>query len=242
MTLRDRVEAALADPVTGPALVTELRALLHQYSPQRAQPVDHVQWVPLEQVTPNDYNPNHVAQIEMGLLYTSIAHDGYTQPCVTVWDPAHDQWVIVDGFHRYYVMKTRKDIYDACHGLLPIVELKKDMNDRMASTVRHNRARGKHSVQGMSSMVFAMLENHWSDAAICHELGMDAEELLRLKHITGFSKLFADVEYQKAWVTEQQLRLARQVQEAGGGASSPAAVSPPRRRRAPKPSRPSVPP
>jgi ParB-like chromosome segregation protein Spo0J len=177
------------------------------------QPVDHVQWVPIEQVTPNDYNPNTVARIEMGLLYTSIQHDGYTQPIVTVWDATHDRYCIVDGFHRYYVMKTHADIYAACQGQLPIVTLEKSINDRMASTVRHNRARGKHTVQGMSQMVFTMLDHGWSDTEICQELGMDAEELVRLKHVTGFSKLFADVEYQRAWMTMNQLRLAQKYQQ-----------------------------
>jgi len=241
--LLDAVREALATAPDARTLVAALRTILHEHAPQRAQPVDYVQWVPIERVSPNTYNPNHVAQIEMELLYTSIAHDGYTQPVVTIWDPAQDKWVIVDGFHRYYVMKTRKDIYDACHGLLPIVELKKTINDRMASTVRHNRARGKHSVQGMSSMVLTMLENGWGDGEICHELGMNAEELLRLKHITGFSKLFADVEYQQAWMTMNQVRLARQYQgqQAGGEPSSPVPPSAPRRQPA-KPSRPSGPP
>jgi ParB-like chromosome segregation protein Spo0J len=174
------------------------------------QPVSHVQWVPLDKVSPNDYNPNTVARIEMGLLCTSIRHDGYTQPIVTVYDPDADKYVIVDGFHRYFVMKTNKDVYDACEGMLPVVVLNKGMNDRMASTIRHNRARGKHTVQGMSAMVFDLLQNGWSDEEICNELGMGPEEILRLKHITGFSKLFADVEYQRSWVTDRQIRIKKE--------------------------------
>jgi hypothetical protein len=198
------------------AAVQELRELLHSLSPQASQPVDLVRWVPLEMVTPNDYNPNSVAKIEMRLLYTSIHHDGYTQPCVTIWDAERHLYVIVDGFHRYYVMKVNRDIYDACGGMLPIVVIDKDINDRMASTIRHNRARGKHSVQGMSSMVFAMLEHGWEDAEICNELGMGPEELLRLKHITGFSKLFKDTEYRKAWMTERQIRIAKAYRDEHG--------------------------
>lgn len=192
-----------------------LRDYLHQLSPHRAQPIDLVRWVPLEMVVSNDYNPNSVARVEMRLLYTSIQHDNYTQPVVTVWDDRKGKWVIVDGFHRYYVMKSNKDIYDRCQGLLPIVVIDKPINDRMASTVRHNRARGKHSVAGMSGMVFQLLENGWSDAEICNELGMSPEELLRLKHITGFSKLYADQEYRKAWVTERQIRIAKEYREKG---------------------------
>jgi ParB-like chromosome segregation protein Spo0J len=192
------------------ALIAEIRQLLHEYSPQKTQPVDLVRWVPIDKVCANDYNPNRVAQVEMRLLYTSIRHDGYTQPVVTVYDKTQDRYIIVDGFHRYYVMKTHKDIYDSCHGLLPVVVIDKPINDRMASTVRHSRARGKHSVQGMSNLVFHMLENGWKDEDICNELGMGPEELLRLKHITGFSKLFQDLEYQKSWVTERQVRIRKE--------------------------------
>jgi ParB-like chromosome segregation protein Spo0J len=122
-------------------------------------------------------------------------------------------YVIVDGFHRYFVMKTHRDIYDACGGCLPVVLIDKGINDRMASTVRHNRARGKHSVQGMSSLVFSMLENGWQDAEICNEIGMGPEELLRLKHITGFSKLFADTKYQRSQVTQRQVRISKEYRE-----------------------------
>lgn len=165
--------------------------------------------VPIDKVQANDYNPNSVARVEMNLLYSSIAHDGYTQPIVTVYDVDNDKYVIVDGFHRYFTAKSNKDILERNLGTIPVVVLAKGMNDRMASTVRHNRARGKHSVTGMSNMVFKMLENGWADADICKELGMEAEELIRLKHITGFSKLFADIEYRKAWVTKQQILVAK---------------------------------
>lgn len=188
--------------------IEKIRALLHELSPQRAMPVDFVRWIPLEMVTPNEYNPNSVAREEMRLLYISIASDGYTQPTVVIWNAERKLFEIVDGFHRYYVMKTNKDIYQRTGGRLPCVVIEKDINDRMASTVRHNRARGKHSVQGMSHLVFQMLENGWEDAEICNQLGMNAEELLRLKHITGFSKLFENVEYRRAWMTQRQIRIA----------------------------------
>ena len=174
------------------------------------QPVDNVQWVPVEKVLANDYNPNTVAKNEMKLLYLSIKNDGYTQPVVTIYDKEQDKYVIVDGFHRYLVMKTYKEIFDRTDGLLPIVVIDKDINDRMASTVRHNRARGKHSVDGMGSMVFNMLDQGWEDAQICKELGMEVEELIRLKHVTGFSKLFEDVEYKKAWKTRKQIQIQRE--------------------------------
>ena len=188
--------------------VADLRKFIHQeLSVVNSQPIDNVLWVPIDKVQPNDYNPNSVAKIEMRLLYTSILHDGYTQPTVTIYDKEKDKYVIVDGFHRYFTCKNNKDIFDRNNGMLPIVVIDKDINDRMASTVRHNRARGKHSVNGMSNMVFKMLENGWSDEAICNELGMEPEEILKLKHITGFSKLFADIEYRKAWETKNQIQL-----------------------------------
>lgn len=187
----------------------EIREQLHVISPLNSQPVDRIRWVPIEQVEPNDYNPNSVAKIELGLLYTSILHDGYTQPVVTIWDQASQKYIIVDGFHRYFTCLNNQDIRNRNHGMLPIVVLEKPINDRMASTVRHNRARGKHSIDGMSNMVFSMLENGWSEAEICAELGMEAEEVLRLKHITGFSKLFENAQYKKAWESKMQLKLRK---------------------------------
>jgi ParB-like chromosome segregation protein Spo0J len=223
-----------------------LRELLHSLAPTAAMPVDFVRWVPIELVTPNDYNPNHVAKVEMTLLLRSIQHDGYTQPVVTVWNPDRrgictrclprdypDQnypscqlchgtdeirgmFEIVDGFHRYFCARSNDELRTRLAGLLPIVVIEKGLNDRMASTVRHNRARGKHSVTGMANMVFAMLERGWGDAEICNELGMEPEELLRLKHITGFSKLFADTAYNRAWQTKNQIRLRRAQQALDG--------------------------
>lgn len=184
-----------------------------KYSPTEKNmhnPVSQVKWVPIEKVQANDYNPNSVATNEMRLLYLSIKNDGYTQPVVTIFDEKLDKFVIVDGFHRYTTMRMNADIREANGGLLPIVVIEKDINDRMASTVRHNRARGKHSVAGMSSMVFEMLQNGMGDAEVCTELGMEADELIRLKHITGFSKLFKDAEYGRAWETEGQIKLRRE--------------------------------
>lgn len=185
----------------------EIRAFIHDIHPLKNQPVDHVRWVPVEKVCPNDYNPNSVASVEMRLLYVSIKQDGYTQPCVTIFDDQKGMFVIVDGFHRYFTCKTNKDIYDRNLGFLPLVEIKKDINDRMASTIRHNRARGKHNVGGMTNMVFDMLKEGWTDADICNNLGMEPEEIVRLKHITGFSKLFENSEFRQSWETEHQIKL-----------------------------------
>ncbi len=176
-------------------------------------PVSGVQWVPVDQVEPNDYNPNSVAGKEMKLLHTSIKHDGYTQPIVTIWDWEKKKFIIVDGFHRYFICKNHKDIRDSTNGCVPIVVLEKGMNDRMASTVRHNRARGSHSITGMSNMVFSMLEEGWDDADICNHLGMEPEELLRLKHITGFSALFKNAEYKKSWMARSQILAKKQYRD-----------------------------
>ena len=193
--------------------IENARQSIHKASPMHHQPIDRVYWVNIEMVQANDYNPNSVAGKEMSLLYTSISHDGYTQPVVTIWDEELKKYVIIDGFHRYFVCKNNEDIRQKCKGMLPIVVLEKNINERMASTVRHNRARGKHSVDGMSNMVFEMLENGWDDAEICNHLGMEPDELLRLKHITGFSKLFKDAEYSQSWTTKHQILLKKQQKE-----------------------------
>jgi len=178
-------------------------------------PVNEILWIDVDKIVANDYNPNSVAKNEMQLLYLSIKSDGYTQPTVTIYDEKNDKYVIVDGFHRYLVLKTYPDIAESTGNCLPCVVIKKDINDRMASTVRHNRARGKHSVQGMGSMVFSMLDKGWKDEQICKELGMEKEELIRLKHVTGFSKLFENVEYKKSWTTTSQILAAKEEKENG---------------------------
>jgi ParB-like chromosome segregation protein Spo0J len=187
--------------------INAIREYLFNISAFNKQPIDLVRWVPINKVQANDYNPNSVASTEMKLLYTSISHDGYTQPVVTIFDTEKDKYIIIDGFHRYFICKNNPDILERNHGCLPVVVLEKDINDRMASTVRHNRARGTHSISGMSNMVFSMLQNGWKDEDICNELGMEPEELIKLKHITGFSKLFKNVEYKKAWVTKDQVKI-----------------------------------
>jgi ParB-like chromosome segregation protein Spo0J len=196
--------------------IEDIKQMMHEISPLKEQPVNFTRWVDINQVQANDYNPNSVAATEMRLLYISIKNDGYTQPVVTIYDESIDKYVIVDGFHRYFVCKNNKDILERNHGRLPIVVIDKDINDRMASTVRHNRARGKHSIKGMANMAFKMLDNGWSDADICNQLGMEAEELVRLKHITGFSKLFKDVQYKKAWEARRQIQIRKEYEKEHG--------------------------
>jgi ParB-like chromosome segregation protein Spo0J len=153
-----------------------------------------VKMVPIEKVVSNDYNPNSVAPPEMKLLKLSIEEDGYTQPVVTYYDSDEDKFVIVDGFHRY---RCAKEFFNLSE--LPVVVIDKPIQNRMASTIRHNRARGTHAIKGMSDIVLALLRGGWTDSEICNHLGMDAEEVIRLKQITGLKEAFANHEFSKSW-------------------------------------------
>lgn len=184
-------------------LVAEAYSLLEGVF-DKPMPVGRVQWIHVDQVQANDYNPNAVAGQEMRLLHTSVSEDGYTQPVVAIYDPAIDKYVIVDGYHRYTVMRKYADIADSTASYLPVVVIDKPIADRIASTVRHNRARGKHSVAGMGNLVFQMLEQGEDDSTICNKLGLEAEELARLKHITGYSKLYASATYSPLVITKSQ--------------------------------------
>lgn len=163
-------------------------------------PVYRVIAVPIEKVEANTYNPNHVAPPEMKLLYDSIREDGYTMPIVCYYDAARDKYIIVDGFHRYRIMMEHSDIYEREHGLLPVSVIDKDLDYRMASTIRHNRARGAHDVDLMSNIVRELHELGRSDQWISQHLGMDMDEILRLKQITGLSALFKDYPFGQAWI------------------------------------------
>lgn len=182
------------------AALNEARKALHEISPFSGEPVDCVLWVPADQVEANDYNPNTVAPPEMRLLELSIGEDGYTQPIVA-WGK-NDYYEVVDGFHRNRVGKECKSVRERVHGYLPITLInhdREDKGDRIAATIRHNRARGKHQVAAMSDIVLELSRRNWSDAKIGRELGMEPDEVLRLKQITGLAELFSDAEFSKAW-------------------------------------------
>ena len=180
--------------------INQVKQRLKASSPFRENPVECVQWVNADSVIANDYNPNSVAPPEMELLHTSIQEDGYTQPIV-VWQ--HDGiFEVVDGFHRNRVGKEYADIRERIHGYLPVVVInndREDKGDRIASTIRHNRARGKHRVEAMSDIVIELKRRNWSDKKIAKELGMDADEVLRLTQITGLAEMFADKDFSQAW-------------------------------------------
>jgi ParB-like chromosome segregation protein Spo0J len=183
--------------------INEVKKMLHKISPFKNEPVDCVLCVKNETIIANDYNPNSVMPPEMELLKVSIEEDGYTQPIVTMANETN--YEVVDGFHRNRVGKEYPEIRNRVLGYLPIVsinESRTDKGDRMAATIRHNRARGKHSVIKMSEIVSALIKRNWSYEKISKKLGMDADEVLRLAQVTGLAEMFADKDYSQAWEAE----------------------------------------
>jgi ParB-like chromosome segregation protein Spo0J len=166
-------------------------------------PVYSVIPVPIEKIRANSYNPNAVAPPEMALLELSILEDGYTMPIVCYYVPGEDVYEIVDGYHRYTVMLGNEEIRRREGGMLPVSVIDKDLSNRMASTIRHNRARGSHSIELMSNIVAELTGAGMSDAWILRHIGMDRDELLRLKQITGIAALFADHDFSTAWETDE---------------------------------------
>lgn len=165
-------------------------------------PVYNVIRVPIDKVQANDYNPNSVAPPEMELLETSIWEDGYTMPVVCFYDAENDKYIVVDGFHRYTVLKTSKRIFEREEGCLPVSVIDKELGDRMASTIRHNRARGSHSIDLMSNIVSELVEMGKGDRWICEHIGMSKDELLRMKQITGLASLFKNQDFSDSWTAE----------------------------------------
>jgi ParB-like chromosome segregation protein Spo0J len=185
----DRIEA-----------LNQVRELLHEVSPFRNEPVDCVLWVRGEDVQANDYNPNVVAPPEMRLLELSIEADGFTQPIVSF--PVNGHREVVDGFHRNLVAKQSRKVRERLRGYLPVTTVRTERQsreDRIASTIRHNRARGQHQVGDMSDIVVELSRRNWSEEKIGRELGMEPDEVLRLKQISGLAEMFADREFSEAW-------------------------------------------
>jgi ParB-like chromosome segregation protein Spo0J len=183
--------------------LNDIRFALLEHSPFKNEPVDFVRWISSNLVNANDYNPNSVAPPEMKLLEHSITEDGYTQPIVS-WS-RDGIFEVVDGFHRHRVGKESETVRARVHGYLPAVVInsnREGKNDRMASTIRHNRARGEHKVESMSEIVVELKRRFWSDEKIAKELGMDSDEVLRLQQVTGLSGLFTDAEFSEAWEAE----------------------------------------
>jgi ParB-like chromosome segregation protein Spo0J len=199
----DRVEA-----------INGIRAALHKHSPFASEPVDFVTWVLADEVTGNPWNPNSVAPPEMKLLEHSILEDGFTQPIVTYL--SEEAREVVDGFHRNRVGKECPTVRKRVKGYLPVVTInadRADRGDRMAATIRHNRARGKHRVEGMSEIVIELKRRNWSDEKIGRELGMDPDEVLRLTQISGLAEMFKDRDFSEAWEAENVNEAPNQINE-----------------------------
>jgi ParB-like chromosome segregation protein Spo0J len=194
------LEISKLDTDTQIDIINAIKRELHKVSPLRCEPVDCVLWVKNESVYANDYNPNSVAPPEMKLLETSILEDGYTQPIVTYFEESGYQ--VVDGFHRNRVGKESEKVRTRLMGYLPVVSINTDRTDRpdrIAATIRHNRARGKHRIDGMAEIVIELKRRNWSDEKIAREIGMDADEILRLSQITGLAEMFSNHEFSEAW-------------------------------------------
>ena len=202
--LVDRIEAL--DTTSKIEAINHIKQRLHSISPFSAEPVDCVLWVKHEEIEANDYNPNSVAPPEMKLLELSIVSDGYTQPIVA-WEQIENgsRFEVVDGFHRTRVGKECSSVKARLFGYVPVSVIKGDRverNDRIASTIRHNRARGKHAVTAMSDIVVELKRRNWSDKKIGKELGMDPDEVLRLSQISGLAEMFSDCAFTEAWDSE----------------------------------------
>lgn len=207
----DKIIGAIIEKLTGVierlpvesrvAAINKAKAALSAISPFASEPVDHVVWVSSDMVEANSYNPNTVAPPEMKLLEQSIRQDGYTQPIV-VWHREDGKYEVVDGFHRNRVGKECEEIRDRVHGYLPVTVINQhraEKNDRMVSTIRHNRARGKHSVDSMSDIVVELRRRNWTDEKISRDLGMEVDEILRLCQISGLTEMFKDAGFSKSW-------------------------------------------
>lgn len=201
-------------------LLNDIREQLHEMSPFKSEPVDFVKWVSSDEIVANDYNPNKVAPPEMKLLELSIYNDGYTQPIVGWSNPEKKRTEVIDGFHRNRVGKESKAVNERIQNFLPIVDIRTEQSsksDRMASTIRHNRARGKHQVDAMSEIVLELKNRNWRNKRIAKELGMDEEEVLRLCQISGMEHLFNDKDFSRAWessdVAEEWEVLTDEVEE-----------------------------
>lgn len=194
--------------------INELRSAIHEVSPFKSEPVDFVRWVKAENVQKNDYNPNSVAPKEMELLRISIMADGYTQPIVTNLEDGMIE--VVDGFHRHRVGKECPDVQERVQGYLPVVQIKESQqgkDNRMAATIRHNRARGVHKVDAMSDIVIELKRRFWSDEKIAKELGMEPDEVLRLAQITGLATLFQDHEFTEAWEADEFMEAPEEIHD-----------------------------
>ena len=193
------------------SLLNSLRERLHEQSPFN-EPVENIKWVRQNDVEGNDYNPNEVATPEMDLLHKSIKEDGYTQPIVT-YEVDGGEYEVVDGYHRMLIGKTRDDIRERLNDHIPVTVIDKPLEERMSSTIRHNRARGTHQIRDMSSLVASLYQQGWDDQRICEELGMELDEVIRLKQVSGLKEVFSGHEFSQSW-TEYEERYIEEDDDA----------------------------
>lgn len=184
------------------SMLNKVRQRLHDRSPFN-EPVENIRWVKQSDVEGNDYNPNEVATPEMDLLHKSIKEDGYTQPVVT-YQTGDNEYEVVDGYHRTLIGKTREDIRERLNDHIPVTIIDKPLNERMSSTIRHNRARGTHQIRDMSNLVASLYEQGWDDEQICEELGMELDEVLRLKQVSGLKEVFSGHEFSQSWTEYEE--------------------------------------
>ncbi|HKN04472.1 MAG TPA: ParB/RepB/Spo0J family partition protein [Buttiauxella sp.] len=185
--------------------INQLRGTLHEFSPFKDEPIDCVIWMKTKEIKANDYNPNNVAPTENALLNTSLMQDGFTHPIVATHDTSTEKLVIIDGFHRFEISRKAGELNKRLKGYVPVVLMPKasnDKNHRMAATIRHNRARGRHQINAMAEIVRELSQLGWDDAKIGIELGMDADEVLRLKQVCGLFELFNNRQFSQAWTVK----------------------------------------
>lgn len=186
-------------------VINEVRSTLHEFSPFKNEPIDCVVWLKTKQLTPNDYNPNDVAPAEKKLLSASLIQDGFTHPLVATPDAGKNKFVIIDGFHRFELSKKSGELNERLHSYVPVVLLPQASHDRsrrMAATIRHNRARGRHQINAMAEIVRELANLGWDDAKISSELGMDADEVLRLRQVCGLFEMFSERHFSQAWTVK----------------------------------------
>lgn len=185
--------------------INHIRSTLHEFSPFKNEPVDCVLWMKTTQLTSNDYNPNNVATAEKALLKTSLIQDGFTHPIVATQEPRTHKFVIIDGFHRFELSRKKGELNDRLHGYVPVVLMHKashDKSHRIAATIRHNRARGRHQINAMAEIVRELSHLGWDDEKISLELGMEADEVLRLKQVCGLFEMFSNRKFSQAWTVK----------------------------------------
>jgi len=164
-------------------------------------PVYNIKKISIDKIKANDYNPNRIASPEFKLLELSILEDGFTMPIVCYHNKKDDMYEIVDGLHRFLIAKNNKTINQREKNSIPVSIIEKPLKNRFASSIRHNRARGENLLELMQNFIYKSIENNKiDDNWMMKNYGLDKDELLRLKQLTGIKELFKDKDFSKTWV------------------------------------------